>query len=267
MTDLTAYDPDSAERIGRATLFVESLRRNSPSGGNRSLPKSLGFWAKITGSDEGKHSWIGLKPEEDGSLVEDEFWGTGDHTELTGYAIEVNGSTVAEDTVVWLVPAIVQGFYLFQDRPFGLFCTTNGGSVESGYLPQSPFAHLDIGGIALLDTDTDEFTVKILKAGYYRVLSYAHFSNLSPITPGNQRQRCILGFEATGEQVGGADWLHTLIDVDDAVGSHSGRVELSGIFYFEVDDTIKLYALLPHAGATAAGQMAIELMSNQPFPS
>lgn len=108
------------ERMAASTVGWERANQNGrPLANRRPVSRSTGIWAKTKEGEEGKYSWIAMKPNEDGELEEDEDWGSGDHTKDEGYAVEIRyGSEyVLEGSIVWLMPASGQNFYVFDYVP------------------------------------------------------------------------------------------------------------------------------------------------------
>lgn len=103
-----------------ATLQVERMTQGGaePPRQRSSLP-SAGRWARITEGEDGKYSWIGLKPNDEDSLIEDESWGKGDHTKDEGYAVEARHQSpfVLDGSDVWLTPAKGMSYFLFDYNP------------------------------------------------------------------------------------------------------------------------------------------------------
>lgn len=94
----------------------------------------IGFYAKITavGTESDKYSWERLEANTNRTFTVNSQWGSGDRTSDTGYATEVNGSKfVLKDSIVWLVPAFGQDYFVFEYSPSARIAKTGGSTIAA----------------------------------------------------------------------------------------------------------------------------------------
>lgn len=115
------FTKKGAERIATVTKYVEGQPRNNPRNNRKpSQNVALGFWAKITDSDDnGKYSWEAMKPNSSQELEVDTDWGQGSHSNPEGYAVEAKNKSkwVLDDSIVFMWPAKTEEYYLFDYMP------------------------------------------------------------------------------------------------------------------------------------------------------
>jgi hypothetical protein len=147
MANGVKFTTDSAARIAKAVIGWERHTQNPRTPrGRHGAGNPLGFWAKITDTDEdrisGKYSWKAIKFKDDGSFEEFEEWGKGSHEDQTGFAREAiyDSVYVLKKSIVWMEPALGQDYYIFQYNPGPIWATIEGEDTipaRSGNEPSS----------------------------------------------------------------------------------------------------------------------------------
>jgi len=168
---MTGFTEKGAKRVAEATLYIERSSRNNPSGkGQGPTLSPLGRYAKIKAGEDGKYSWVAVKHNADGEIEEDDEWGSGDHTEDTGYAIESRwkSESVIFGDIVWITPAMGQDFYIFDYSPsvrLGKITDTDEITAREDETPGegevTVLVYEDDEITEALDDDDDEITVTV----------------------------------------------------------------------------------------------------------
>lgn len=149
---------DGVSKLKKVTGIVTNGPRYTGPPGRPSAYKGspAGFWAKITGRDGNKYSWTAQEPQSDGSLIDNEDWGTGDMSEDSGYAVEATADPgVQTDSIQWLYPAVGQEFYYFKlggGTSYAVIKTNGTVSARSG-------TTLGIGGGRFYSVATGVYTL------------------------------------------------------------------------------------------------------------
>jgi len=87
---------------------------------------------KIGEGEGGKYSWVAQKMNDEGRFEDDEDWGSGDHTEEGGFAVEAKSRSeyVLEGSIVWGTPAPGRDCYVFEYHPGPHWARPTNGSVN-----------------------------------------------------------------------------------------------------------------------------------------
>lgn len=123
---INTFTLEASKRIWRATKSVEQQI-----GGGGSQTKTgpataaVGFWAKITDNDDGKHAWTRQHPKDDASFEDGDLTGT----TSSKYAVEASGKTAPDGTIVFI--RNYHDYYIFS-LPSQIFAITIGSSVSAG---------------------------------------------------------------------------------------------------------------------------------------
>lgn len=138
---MVGFSKENARRVANATLYVEKVSKNTPSKiKGTGLQSQQGFFARITAGDSSrpgeqtsstaKYSWEAVKHKTDLTWILDPDWGTGDHAQSQGYAVEskFRSKYVLIGDIVYLYPAKStdgSDYYVFDYNP-----TTKIGTVN-----------------------------------------------------------------------------------------------------------------------------------------
>jgi len=124
---MVGFSKANAKRIAASTVYVERLIKNGPPRrGNGLGQRTEGFLAQLTAQDGYKYSWVAVKHDEDGYLIQEPDYGTGDSVapvdpeeQHKGYAIEsyYRSQYCVIGDVVYLRPSRENDFYVFDYFP------------------------------------------------------------------------------------------------------------------------------------------------------
>lgn len=173
------FSKEAAQRVAQATISVERMLQSRPATKKgKSGSAYVGFYARITEREDAgpKCSWVKLEAQDDGAFENNEDWGTGDHTEDTGWAVDINGcENVVKGSIVWLEPAMGQDFYVFCYSPGVLVVK----SIE-------PIPSEEEGEVKVELEDDEEDEIKV----------HNPFGDDVPIDEGEEEVTLIVGYEA-----------------------------------------------------------------------
>lgn len=131
---LARWTTEEKKRAGEAIVQYERTNIGGTTNAQRTKGGlAISWWAKITGSDgSGYYSWEALKPDDDGSLIEDDNYPTGDHSADEGWAVEATGSKwVITGDIVHIIPVAIKPYFIFEYHP-GVKMAKFTGTIDAG---------------------------------------------------------------------------------------------------------------------------------------
>jgi hypothetical protein len=113
MSDHVAISQPVWDRVARATRYVETCTKTTPTHGGSLLGlPPVGLWAQITDVDTEKtptqYSWKAL----DDKQKQNTAWGSGSKDDDQGYAIEISGTPIPKGATVFLRPQITKPYMI-----------------------------------------------------------------------------------------------------------------------------------------------------------